>query len=85
MEISTTDANSIKLSDAVQGDTYSIVRIPDEDYPLLSFLVSNKILPGQQIRVEERAVYRGVIDITHSESSLSLGMDVAGRIRVRAI
>ena len=85
MEISTTDANSIKLSDAVQGDTYSIVRIPDEDYPLLSFLVSNKILPGQQIRVEERAVYRGVIDISHSESSLSLGMDVAGRIRVRAI
>lgn len=84
-EISTADQNSIKLSEATQGKSYSIIRIPDEDYPLLSFLVANQILPGQQILVEERAAYRGVVDISHGQSSLSLGMDVAGRIRVKAI
>ncbi|MBL75441.1 MAG: hypothetical protein CL763_00700 [Chloroflexi bacterium] len=83
--IASSDSASIKLSEAIEGNQYKIIRIPDEDYPLLSFLVTNKILPGEMITVNERAIYRGVIDISHAASNLSLGMDVASRIRVGTI
>lgn len=72
----------IRLSDGTTGLGYVITRIPDEDYPLLSFLVNNRILPGRRISVAENAPYRGVVDITIGDEKISLGMDVASRIKV---
>ena len=43
----------IPLSNAVNGQVYAVVRIPDEVHHLLKFLVDNKVLPGQRVRVTE--------------------------------
>ena len=72
-----------RLSDASGKSDYVVTRIPDEDFPLLRYLVENQILPGQRIFVEDVANYRGVVDLARNGEKLSLGMDVASRIRVR--
>ena len=82
-ELQTSDPGAIRLSEAKEGSAYVITRIPDEDFPLLSYLVNSKMLPGERIRVEEVADYRRVVDVTCAGEPVSLGMDVASRIRVR--
>jgi DtxR family Mn-dependent transcriptional regulator len=76
-------SGTMRLSETHEGQTYTILRIPDEDYPLLHFLVENEILPGAQVTVEDIAEYRGVVDLRHSGDRVSLGMEVAARIRVK--
>ena len=61
---------------------YTVLRIPDEDFPLLHYLVDNKILPGAQVTIEDIAEYRGVVDLIRDGNHVSLGMEVAARIRV---
>ncbi len=73
----------IALSQATAGVEYVVVRIPDETYSLLRFLVANKVLPGQRVRVAEVAPYRGVVDLERNGEKVSVGMEVATRIRVR--
>ena len=72
-----------RLSEAQSNTDYVVTRIPDEDFPLLSYLIENRILPGQRVSVEDVANYRGVVDIARNGDKVSLGMDVASRIRVR--
>ena len=72
------------LSQAHENKSYLVVRIPDVDYALLGFLVNASILPGQRLEVEEVADYRGVVDLTVAGEHVSLGMDIAARIRVRS-
>ena len=72
-----------RLNDAKTGVAYTVARIPDEDYTLLCFLVENQILPGQHISVDDNAPYRGVVDLHRDGASVSLGMEVAARIRVQ--
>jgi DtxR family Mn-dependent transcriptional regulator len=74
---------TLRLRDAKAGNKYVIVRVPDEDYPLLSYLVENEILPGREVEIEDIAAYRGVVDLHHGDTHVSLGMDVAARVRVR--
>ncbi|MCI0820813.1 MAG: metal-dependent transcriptional regulator [Chloroflexi bacterium] len=74
---------TIPLSDANSNTAYVVTRIPDEDFPLLQYLVENQILPGQRISVEDVAGYRGVVDVARDGEKVSLGMDVASRIRVK--
>ena len=82
-KLQTSDPNVVRLSEAKTGLAYVVMRIPDEDFPLLSFLVESRVLPGQQIVVEDMADYRGVVDISCNGAKVSLGMDVAARIRVK--
>ena len=81
--LQTSDPGTLRLSEAKKGPAYFVTRIPDEDFPLLSYLVKSKVLPGERIAVEEIAAYRGVVDISRSGQQVSLGMDVAARIWVR--
>ena len=76
---------TVRLSEAKGGLEYEIVRIPDEDYPLLRFLVQNSILPGQSVIIDDVADYRGVVDLRRNGEKVSLGMDVAARIRIKPI
>ena len=80
----TDEPGTFPLSQAQPGRGYVVVRIPDVDYPLLRFLVGSYILPGQRIEVAEVAGYRGVVDLTVAGERVSLGMEQAARIRVRA-
>ena len=73
----------IPLSHATGGQAYTVVRIPDEAYSLLTFLVQNKVLPGQRVQVTEVAPYRGVVDLERDSEKVSVGVDVAARIRVK--
>ena len=83
-ELRTFDPDTLRLSEAQRDTAYIVTRIPDEDFPLLSYLVANRLLPGERIIVEDIAAYRGVVDVCRDDAQLSLGMDVAARIRVRA-
>lgn len=76
---------SLRLSEANPGQRYTVLRIPDEDYPLLCYLVENEILPGGEILVDDIATYRGVVDVQRDGTRVSLGMEVAARIRVTPI
>lgn len=78
------EPGTLRLADAKPGASYVVLRVPDEDYPLLSYLVKNEILPGSEITVEDIASYRGVVDLRHNDVHVSLGMEVATRVRVRA-
>jgi DtxR family Mn-dependent transcriptional regulator len=83
--IRTEAPGTMRLSEARAGLEYTVTRIPDEDYPLLRYLVENEILPGQRVRVEDIAGYRGVVDLRRNGNQVSLGMDVAARIRVTPV
>ncbi|MEX2430993.1 MAG: metal-dependent transcriptional regulator [Dehalococcoidia bacterium] len=76
-------AGTIRLSEAKSGLPYEVVRIPDEDFPLLRFLVQNKMLPRQRIAIDDIADYRGVVDLRIDENKVSIGMEVASRIRIK--
>jgi DtxR family Mn-dependent transcriptional regulator len=73
----------LRLDSAKNGATYQVVRIPDEDYALLCFLVENRILPDEMLLVQENAPYRGVVDLERNGNRVSIGRAVAARIRVR--
>ena len=83
VQLRTEEPGTMRLSDAKSRVDYVVTRVPDEDFPLLEYLVSNRILPGERVSVEDVAGYRGVVDILHGGTKVSLGMDVAARIRVR--
>ncbi len=74
---------TVKLEEAQGGADYTVVRIPDEDYSLLCFLSENGILPDRHVRVRDNAPYRGVVELEHNAHNVSVGMEVARRIRVR--
>ena len=76
--------DAARLSDAAAGERRKISQIPDEDYPLLKYMVDNGVLPGQEVTVADNAPYRGVIDLDLDGSRVSIGIDVAQRIRVTA-
>ncbi len=76
--------DAARLSDAPAGERRRISQIPDEDYPLLKYMVDNGILPGQEVTIADNAPYRGVIDLDLDGSRVSIGIDVAQRIRVAA-
>ena len=80
----TADPDVLPLSTAKSGVEYVVVRIPDEELPLLTYLVESAVLPGARITVEDVASYRGVVDVMRGDARVSLGLDVAARIRVRA-
>ena len=83
MQLRTEEPGTLRLSDAKSRVDYVVTRIPDEDFPLLRYLVSSRILPGERVSVEDVAGYRGVVDILRDDAKVSLSMDVAARIRVR--
>ena len=82
-KLRSSDPDMLRLSEAKKGSAYVVMRIPDEDVPLLSYLVESEVLPGQRIIVEVMAGYRGVVDISRNGAKISLGMDVAAFIRVK--
>jgi DtxR family Mn-dependent transcriptional regulator len=75
----------LRLNRAENGRDYEVVCIPDEDFPLLRFMVNSSILPKQRIRVGEMASYRGVVDLELDGAKVAIGIDVAARIRIRPV
>ncbi len=55
----------------------------EEDLELLRYLDRHDVRPGQPITVSEKVPSTGLIAITTSRENVSIGLTVAGRIRVR--
>ena len=55
----------------------------EEDLELLRYLDRHDIRPGQPITIPEKVVSTGLIVIATERENVSLGLNVAGRIRVR--
>jgi DtxR family Mn-dependent transcriptional regulator len=68
------------------GDEASVEFISEEleeDLELLRYLDRHELKPGRQITIRELVPSTGVIVIGTAEENVSLGLEVAGRIRVR--
>ena len=72
-----------RLSEVDEGTIFTIDRVPEDDQSLLSYLVDNKILPGNIASLEELAIYRGVIRLRCENNDVFIGQDIADRIFVR--
>ena len=77
------EGNIIPLNQAKTGTEYNIDRIPDEERPLLEYLVKNGFIPNQTIVVKDLAPYRGIINILCNDTEITVSYDVASRIWVR--
>jgi DtxR family Mn-dependent transcriptional regulator len=55
----------------------------EEDLELLRYLDRHDIRPGQPITISEKVLSTGLVAISTERESVSLGLNVAGRIRVR--
>jgi len=80
------DPNLDRLSDLAPGDAAELVHISEEleeDHDLLVYLEKSKMIPGSEIKVVEATASTGVIVIERDGADVPLGLEVAGRIRVR--
>ena len=75
--------DTARLSEASQGGTVTIDRIPEDDQALLKYLVENGLVPGEQVVLVEIAPYRGVIRLLCGDNEVVVGSEVAERIFVR--
>ena len=75
--------DTIQMSDAHQGQTLIIERVPEDDEALLRYLVDSGIVPGQSVAVVEAAPYRGVVKVLCGENEVVVSYEVADRIWVR--
>ena len=74
------------LSEAEEGERVVIDRISEEaelDREALEYLERNRMLPGQELVVEEVAPYAGTMTVWNSEEKVMLGLRLAAKIRVR--
>ena len=75
--------DTTQMSDAHQGQTLIIERVPEDDEALLRYLVDSGIVPGQSVAVVEAAPYRGVVKVLCDENEVVVSYEVADRIWVR--
>ena len=76
------DRRSMVLDEAGPGQRFVIDRIPEDDQPLLDYLVAHKLVPGQRVLVKEAAVSRGVITLECDGDEVVFSYEVAAKIRV---
>jgi DtxR family Mn-dependent transcriptional regulator len=75
------------LSGAKEGERVVIDRISEEaelDQQALEYLERNRLLPGQELVVEEMAPYAGTMTVWNGDEKVTLGLRIAAKIRVRA-
>lgn len=70
------------LADIAEGQRAVIDRVFEEDEQLLQFFDEEGIRPGQEVRVESVAPYRGTVTVDIGGRSVVMGTQVAGRIWV---
>ncbi len=72
----------VTLADIKEGERATIDRVFEEDEQLLQFFDEEGIRPGQTVRLESVAPYRGTITAQIEERSVVMGTQVARRIWV---
>jgi len=70
----------------VEGGTYRIVRVSDDDSDLLGWLNQNGLTIGQEFILAHPNRVAGVLEISRNEGSrVQLGMQAAGQVFVEAV
>jgi DtxR family Mn-dependent transcriptional regulator len=72
----------VTLADIKEGERATIDRVFEEDEQLLQFFDEEGIRPGQTVRLESVAPYRGTITVQIEGRSVVMGTQVARRIWV---
>ncbi len=70
------------LADVSEGATVEVDRVFEEDERLLQFFDAEGIRPGQPVRLESSAPYRGTVTLRVSEREIVMGTQVASRVWV---
>ena len=76
-------SNIIPLSETTKNNSYTISKIPPENPEFVDFLHKNKILPGNEIIIQELSGTRGIINIIANNNSVDLALNVARTIWVK--
>lgn len=70
------------LDESLKNDRLVIHSIPEDDQPLLEYLVTHQLVPNQLVTVKETAVTQGVITLDCNDRIVVFSYDVAAKIRV---
>jgi len=76
-------SNIIPLSETTKNNSYTISKIPPENPEFVDFLHKNKILPGNEIIIQELSDTRGIINIKVNNNNVDLAINVAKTIWVK--
>ena len=76
-------SNIIPLSETTKNNSYTISKIPPENPEFVDFLHKNKILPGNEIIIQELSDTRGIINIKVNNNNVDLALNVAKTIWVK--
>lgn len=82
----TLDPNLERLGDLKAGDEATLIHISEEleeDHELLVYLERSRMIPGADLKVVDATPSTGVIVVKRDGNEVPLGLEVAGRIRVR--
>lgn len=71
------------LSEAREGDTVMVDRVPEEDQRLLRFFEESGIRPGAMLTLQEAANYKGTLTLRTGEKEVVLGIPIATLVLVR--
>ena len=72
------------LTEAREGESSTVERVPEEDLRLLEFFDVTGLKPGVQFEVREKAPYKGTITLHVKDAEAVLGMEVAEKVLVRS-
>ena len=73
----------VTLADLQEGETTVVDRVFEEDEQLLRFFWEEGIVPGERVRLESVAPYRGTVTVLLGEREVVMGTQVAQRIWVK--
>ena len=76
------DKPIISLRDVGEGNVCRVIRVPEEDQELLSFLVTQNVLPDEKVEIIESSLHKGIIIIKTTNGEGAIGHLVASRIWV---
>jgi len=83
----TLDPTLVPMESLEEGESATVQFISEEleeDGEILHYLERHSIKPGQTVKVEEKVESMGVMSLGIGKESVSLGLPVAARIRVKA-
>tara|TARA_A100001037_G_scaffold305392_1_gene345427 strand:- start:3513 stop:4283 length:771 start_codon:yes stop_codon:yes gene_type:complete len=73
---------SLDLTQANIGESFKVVRIPQEAKDLVKYLSDSHIIPGEEVVIIESAETISVLRVATRSSEVSMGFDVAKQIIV---
>ena len=72
--------DAISIDQATPGMDLIVDRVPEDDQPLLEYMVEMRLIPGAAVSVLEMATSRGVITLECGGSQMAFSYEVASKI-----